>query len=107
MKRIEKQGRFTESEVCKQALSQYRVENNPARAFLVENYREHPEGDVVTSDAYQRYESWCTENGYRPLASNSFSREIKRTFPTSERKRLTLPAGREWCYIGICEGAKM
>jgi P4 family phage/plasmid primase-like protien len=106
LKRLRKQGRFTESQVCKKALDEFRVENNPARSFLLKHYREHVEGEVVTNAVYSKYATWCTNQGYKALASNTFGREIKRAFPRSERKRVTLFGDREWCYVGICEGGE-
>jgi P4 family phage/plasmid primase-like protien len=80
--RLKEQGRFTVPAACRAALEEHRLESNPARAFLLENYRADPEGTVKVPELYRAYVNWCGENGHQHRLSRiPFSREIRRAFP--------------------------
>ena len=34
--------------------------------------------DLTTVQVYNLYKEWCRENGYKPLANNTFGRELGR-----------------------------
>lgn len=34
--------------------------------------------DLTTVQVYNLYKEWCKENGYKPLANNTFGRELYR-----------------------------
>ena len=99
--RLRRQDRFTVSAVCEQALAEYRIENNPARMFLLETCREAPEGQAPCGELYQAYRRWCDGNGYSPLADRSFGKEVKRVFPKAERREVGGRGSRVYCYCGI------
>src|SRR5262249_34376332 len=99
--RLHRQGRFTRSEVCEKALAEYRIENNPARMFLLETCDESPGGETPCGRLYQEYRRWCNGNGYSSLANRSFGKEVRRVFPKVER-RGTGPRGRQvYTYHGL------
>jgi len=82
LKRLERSGRFTQPAKCKQAISDYRRDVNPARAFLLDNYVAGFEYEGLPSmEVYQAYVRWCENNGYRPMNHNNFGMEVKRTLP--------------------------
>jgi len=105
LKRLRKNGRFTESDVCNEALAEYRISNNPARSFLIENYREHPNGQVPCREAYLLYSRWCGQTVHRPLADAAFGREVVRAFRSVQRSRVSLDGARVYFYVGLCDGA--
>lgn len=106
LRRLRSQGRFSKSSVCEQALSEYRMESNPARQFLIDRYREHPNGELVTTEVYGKYVNWCESSGYRPLASNTFGKEILRAFPGAKKAKVrNFENHRCEGYIGVAEGA--
>jgi P4 family phage/plasmid primase-like protien len=80
--RLKEQKKFTEPSACRAALDEHRLESNPARAFLLENYQPDPEGTVPVPELYRQYVAWCGENGHRnPLSKIPFGREVRRAFP--------------------------
>jgi P4 family phage/plasmid primase-like protien len=87
--RLRFQRRFTEPKISSEAREDYRSESNPARAFLQEQFEEcRPfDGDIVSSETYQQYRTWCENHGNKPLAMNQFVKEIARVFPKSEQVR--------------------
>ena len=99
--RLRRNNRFTRSEICEQALAEYRTENNPARMFLLESCREAPEGQAPCGELYQAYRRWCEGNGYSPLADRSFGKEVKRVFTKAERREVGGRGSRAYCYCGI------
>ena len=99
--RLRQQDGFTKSQVCEQALAEYRFENNPARMFLAEKCREAPEQQSACGVLYQAYRNWCQSNGYSPLADRSFGKEVKRVFPKAERREIGSRGSREYVYCGL------
>jgi putative DNA primase/helicase len=99
--RLRRQGRFTKSTVCEQALTEYRTENNPARMFLLETCRESPADETPCGRLYQAYRDWCLSNGYSPLADRSFGKEVKRVFPKVERREIGPRGSRAHVYCGL------
>jgi P4 family phage/plasmid primase-like protien len=103
LKRL-RQGWFTESEVCKEAWEEYRTESNPARRFLLENCEEAPAGMTPCEQLYQAYARWCLGNGYSPLGSGEFGKEVHNQFERVERKLRGSRDSRVWVYCGIQNG---
>jgi P4 family phage/plasmid primase-like protien len=99
--RLCRQNRFTRSEVCEQALAEYRTENNPARMFLLEMCRETPEGQVPCGELYKAYRAWCNANGYSPLADRMFGKEVRRVFSKVERREVGPRDSRLYAYCGL------
>jgi P4 family phage/plasmid primase-like protien len=99
--RLCRQNRFTTSKVCEQALADYRIQNNPARMFLLETCRESPDGQTPCGELYEAYAEWCKSNGYSPLADCSFGREVKRAFPKVEKREIRPMGSRFYAYCGL------
>ncbi len=100
--RLRRNGEFTKSSTCAEALATYRTENNPARCFLLEFCRADPQGEIITADVYKRYATWCESNGHRPLASSAFGKEIVRAFPHAEKAKVRGGGTRKEGYKGVC-----
>ena len=82
MLRLQKAGRFFRPQKCITYVEEYRKDTNPARSFLLDNYSYGLEFDgLPCKEVYDYYVSWCHDNGYRPLNSANFSKEVKRTMP--------------------------
>jgi P4 family phage/plasmid primase-like protien len=79
---------FTIPTASREALDDYKEEANPARRFLLECYREHPEGETTMEAVYAHYTEWCKQNGNKPLASNLLGKEIVRVFKTAKRGKV-------------------
>lgn len=64
---------FTKSEAVMKELDDYNRGNNPVIQFC-------DEVDVLNKSVnsiYRKYAVWCHENGYNPLTSNKFTRQVK------------------------------
>ncbi len=82
-------GRFIAPAACRRATEQYRRDVNPARSFLLENYVAALEYEgLPTAEVYQACVQWCRDHGYRPLNASNFGKEVKRTFPTTDKARV-------------------
>ena len=105
LRRLKRQGRFTESEFCKKAVAEHKLDCNPAGEYLATFYKAttNPEAHILTQDTYNDYRRWCEANGYYPLNGKHFGREIKRQFPNAERRQFN----RQWGYSGIWESANV
>ena len=84
--RLLQNGCFTTSEVVEKEIAEYKLEGNPAKAFLLDYYEEGA-GEVISTEIYQEYKTWCEDFGFSPLNSANFGKEIFRVFPKAERKR--------------------
>lgn len=100
---LEQQGHFTKSAVCESALAEYRAESNPARLFLDERFHFDPESWVVCEDVYRPYVEWTKSNGFLPLSVSSFGHEIRRAFPSVERRKKLIGSDRSQCYFGLAD----
>jgi len=98
--RLMENKRFTTSKVVEKEVAEYKLEGNPAKAFLLENYEEGT-GEVLTSEIYAEYRTWCDENGFSPLNNNNFGKEVKRLFKSADRKRKQEDGNRFWVYTGM------
>ncbi len=101
LERLRKQQSFTDSHLSREALEDYKIESNPARAFLLENLDTTEGGGVKATLIYKLYSKWAAENGYRPLGERIFGKEVKRAFPSSDRKKGGSRADRYWYYANL------
>jgi P4 family phage/plasmid primase-like protien len=84
---LEKNG-FVVPSKCKVAIEQYRLDVNPAKVFLQENYCEDSEAQgVPCGSLYSKYRDWCKDRGYKPLNEANLGKEIKRVFPQVQKRR--------------------
>jgi putative DNA primase/helicase len=102
--RLRQQGHFTESDLSKAAIAEYREETNPARAFLAECCEAgFGEGAMVScSVLYDAYCKWCKSHGYHMLGEATFGKEVMRVFPNTEKRRIGARGNRKNTYNGIC-----
>lgn len=83
--RIIERNNFTFSIKAENALKQYEKESNPLYEFIDEV------GDIEncsSKEIYNQYKEYCLINNYKPLAHNSFSKQINTTLglETSNRR---------------------
>ena len=77
LQRIIREKGFTESAAVQKRLKEYEEENNPILAFV--NDQEDVEESIineVNSDVYQAYTMFCHQNGFNPVGTVVFSRNI-------------------------------
>ena len=102
LRKLAAEGRFIEPTRCKEAISEYRRDTNPAKVFLEENYIEGFEFDgTPCGEVYQSYVAWCGQNGYHPLNSSNFGKEVKRAFSGLDRAKKRMGRGLVWIYTGL------
>jgi P4 family phage/plasmid primase-like protien len=97
-----KEGNFTVPPSCKAALDEVRLECNPTRIFLLENYQSGS-GYVFKQNVYRQYVEWCKDHNYKPFADRSFGKEVRRVFRTVRDGKVLNPATgrRENSYDGM------
>jgi P4 family phage/plasmid primase-like protien len=100
MHRLNQQGEFTESPTSKAVMEEYKTESNPTLQFFADHVSENVHQQVDCQDLYEEYRKWCLKNGNQNLSSANFGKEIRRKFPTIERKRHS-EENRKWFYQGI------
>lgn len=99
--RLRKQGSFSYCAVAEEAMRDYQLEVNPAKAFLLGECTSE-EGAITTrQNLYKAYSDWCKENGHsHPLSHFQFGKEVKRRFPNIKIERETT-GERIWYYSGL------
>ena len=60
-----------------------------------------PVPTIACKRLYEDYVEWCLENGYRPLNSCNFGKEVKRAFPNVKRVNRRNGNPQQWYYEGI------
>lgn len=94
--------RFIVPAHSKELLEQYRRDCDPARAFLLDNYRPSLNGEYIPcAEIYDHYTEFCRDNGCRPMNSQTFGRQVRRIFPQVQRIRAGGQANRQYVYNGI------
>lgn len=78
LRRLEKEGEFTDCDQIDDATLQYREESNLAKEFLNECANLTPAGITQTSDLYSAYVQWCKSNGYKPDSQKRVSADWRR-----------------------------
>lgn len=72
---------FTKSERNKQSVEAYRLECNPAREFILDNYMECEGKELNSHEAYAAYAEEMKNTGRKALGIAQFTGEVKRAFP--------------------------
>jgi P4 family phage/plasmid primase-like protien len=99
---LSKAGQFAVPRKCQDAIGQYRRDVNPARTFLQDNYVAALEYEgLPCKEVYESYVTWCHENGYRPMNSSNFGKEVKRAFPDVQRVNRRTGVKQAWIYSGL------
>ena len=101
LRRLRQQGYFTKAELNEAALAEYRLESNPARAFLEECCVEEPDARTPIEVLYGEYKTWCDNHGYRPSDGRQFGKEVGGAFRTVKRIRLQERNHRKYVYEGV------
>lgn len=68
---------FTESEICKKALDQYRLQSDNVRLFLGEMC-ESSEFTTVASEIYTAYRKYCFDSSLKPIGKQRFFQRLEK-----------------------------
>ncbi len=90
LRRLREQRDFTQSAIGQAALTEFRMEANPARTFLHEEVESDPDSVVEKSSLYARYVNWCNAQGHVPLNASQFGKEVLVVFPSCGPPRQAL-----------------
>lgn len=78
LKRLERNGYFTECEQIEDATVSYRDESDVPLQFVNECCKRDGRSATSSSDLYHRYRQWCKDSGYKAASSNRMGREWRR-----------------------------
>lgn len=100
---LKKRGRFEQYDFMREAVQDLEDENNPAHLFFQEHVTtDVSEGTYVEkSDLFNKYRSWCVENGQRVLTHIMFSRCVIKKYVklVDKDSRLSGNGARIWRNI--------
>ena len=102
--RLKEQGYFTQPQLVKNALEEYKLESNPVRMFLKEaGLKADPSEErfVLVSEVYRHYAQWSKANGFQPLNATNLGKELRKVFPKVRRTQKTVLKNRVTVYQGI------
>ena len=86
LKRIRKQKGFYITESMKEEIEEIKTQNNPIITFLKEHIREEQGKEILKTDLYKTYNTWCGLNGYKTLGSAKFGAELFRVYRRVTKK---------------------
>jgi P4 family phage/plasmid primase-like protien len=99
---LKKYNGFVSPAKCIEALEDYQLRMNPTRGFLQDEYEIDALAEGVPfGEIYKHYENWCKENGFKPLNSANFGRELKRVYPEVIKVKKTVFDRRVAVYAGL------
>lgn len=79
LQRLRATGRFTEPAICREERDEMMEQQAPLLTFIRQECDITPMGAVSTTDLFNRYVLWCTQNGMKAGNHNRFTRELKST----------------------------
>ncbi|MHC4573082.1 MAG: DNA primase family protein [Planctomycetota bacterium] len=108
LRKLQDAGGFTIPENSRQLIEDYRRDADPARAFLLESYRQsHDDRSVSCKELYEAYRQYCDDNGCKPMSNTTLGQQVKRAFPDVLRTRTGGRGSREYVYQGlVSQGAE-
>ena len=102
LKRLVKNGQFTESPDALRALENYRQEHNTIGMFVESECVLIPDAKCKVTDLWSAYEIFCAESGFEVLTRKEFAIQLKRSHPlTVKTHRWGDQDGPQRTYFGI------
>ncbi|TAM95846.1 MAG: DNA primase [Chitinophagaceae bacterium] len=87
LQRLISQQGFTHSDKAETALKDFREQSDSVQMFInEENYQKSNEKSVYLKELFNEYRSYCTDNGYRPVAMRKFSERLRKIGFEIEKK---------------------
>ncbi len=78
LKRLLKAEKFTESQIVKDTLENYKRESDSAACFIAENsYKPSSSNYILLKNLYTDYRAFCLEDGASPLKKLNFKRRLE------------------------------
>lgn len=92
---------FTEPQVVREALDEYRRENNPVVAFVQDKCNLDTEFSTGKSFLYEEYKKYCDTYGFKAASLSTFFKELYGAYPGLKATRPRTDEGREQVIEGI------
>lgn len=78
LKRLLRNGKFTECKAANECLDQYKTDSDTVATFLSENsYQKSTTEAKPLKELYDEYRTFCMENGYRAASNRTFSERMR------------------------------
>ena len=78
LKRLLRNGKFTECQAANECLNQYKTDSDTVATFLSENsYQKSTTEAKPLKELYDEYRTFCMENGYRAASNRTFSERMR------------------------------
>ena len=85
---FDRNGNFTEPEICLAAKSAWRADNNYIMQYLAEGVYETPHGSVSVQVMYEDYRNWFASTGLRgQLGRKQFANRVEAARVTKSSRR--------------------
>ncbi len=99
LRRLKRNGNFTQSNSIIQAKRVYEIENDSVASFIDENTELEPDGYEICSYVYNEYKAYCQEANLSPVKRRKFTSRIK---TLGFKSKVTKLYGKsERCYYGF------
>ena len=97
------QFKFSETEVNKSELQQYRENNDSMLSFVKESCRIDANSRVSSTELFNAYKAYCEEGGLKPYSQKMFVQQLTTSFPEVTRARDGVANRRFLNGIHLCE----
>ena len=78
LNRLLGQTKFTDCDVAKQTLEQYKSQSDSVKMFMEENdYNRSPSNYILIKELYSEYQIFCSEDGFKPVNKTNFKKRLK------------------------------
>lgn len=93
-------GHFKVPETAAAELLEYNLQNDSAKAFLLECISESTEGKISRKYLYDEYKKYCQESEIHPVSAKKFTPKVREVFP---RVGVVKTTDREWVGVQFNE----
>jgi putative DNA primase/helicase len=101
LKRLRERGHFAQPASGEDTRNRVLELSSPVTAFVQECGVIDPKEDVLKTDLYVEWKTWCTDHGYESGNDANFGKNLLAAYPQVNSGRLSRAAGRQYRYVGI------
>lgn len=87
LRRLQRQGAFSESVVCNDAIAEHRAECNPTADWLLDTYTKSDGGTIEKTQMFKNYFEFFKQSNEKPLTRSAFFKEVRRVFKGVKEQR--------------------
>jgi P4 family phage/plasmid primase-like protien len=100
LRRLDTNGKFTESETISRAVEQYRNGNDKVALFVKECCSVAESESCLSKVLYDAFKNWCEASGLKPFGKPTFNKNLENKFGVSKKRRKGDSCER-WFGIGL------